>query len=111
MDTPIEKHGSLNGTTWVEVLGAPASGIVRVHPANGISVYNADTVAHDIFFAKNDGGVRTTFWYEAAVPAGTHVVLPKKVVLNATDLSIDVKTDATATTTEPTYDTAAAELS
>src|SRR5512140_1428896 len=110
-DLPIEDHGSLTGATEKPVLAAPASGKQRVVPANGLSVYNADTAARDIIFIKNTGGTRVTFWKEAAVAAGTHVVLPKKVHLTATNMSLEVKTDGAAATTEPTYDLAALETS
>jgi hypothetical protein len=110
-DLVIEAHGSLTGATEKTVLAAPASGKQRILPANGLSVYNADTAARDIIFIKNTGGSRSTFWKESAVAAGTHVVLPKKVHLTATNMSLEVKTDAGAATTEPTFDTAALETS
>jgi len=108
-DTPIGNEGPLNGTTAVTLLAAPGSGLQRIVPANGVSVYNADTVAHDVFFQKNKNSTITVFWKEASVAAGSHVVLPKKVVLDATDESLEAKTDAGATTTEPTFDVAAME--
>jgi len=111
MDTPIGNEGSLNGATAVDLIGPPSSGAQIVVPANGVSVYNADTVAHDITFQKNKNGSLYIFWKEAAVPAGTHVVLPKKVVLDADDEKLQAFTDGAASTTEPTFDSTAMETS
>ena len=111
MDMPVGNEGELNGTTPVTVLDAPDTDKQRVLPNNGLSVYNADTVPHDIIFQKNKASTITIFWVELAVPAGTHVVLPKRVVLDADDESLEVLTDATATTDEPTFDIAAMETS
>ena len=110
-DLPIGNEGELDGTTPVTVLAAPAANVQRVVPANGLSVYNADTVAHDVIFQKRVDATVIVFWKEAAVAAGTHVVLPKKVVLDDTIESLEVVTDAAATTTEPTFDLAAMETS
>ena len=111
MDIPVGNEGELTGTTPKTVLAAPAADVQRVVPNNGLSVYNGDTVPHDIFFQKNKASTITVFWVEIAVPAGTHVVLPKRVVLDADDESLEVLTDATATTDEPTFDLAAMECS
>lgn len=111
MDTPIGNEGSLTGDAAKTVLAAPAASKQRVVPANGLSVYNADTVAHDFTFQKNKNSTITIFWFEDAVAAGTHIVLPKKVVLDAIDESLEVLVDADATTTEPTFDIAAMETS
>lgn len=108
-DTPVGNEGSLNGTTAVAILAAPASGKQRVVPSSGASVYNADTVARDITFQKNKGGTRTVLYKAAGVAAGGQAVLTVKVVLDATDESLEAKTDATAATTEPTYNVAAME--
>ena len=110
-DLPIGGEGNLNGTTAVTVLASPAADKQRIVPANGLSIYNADTVAHDIIIRKKKASTSYVFWKESAVAAGTHKVLPKKVILDATDELLEVLTDATATTTEPTYDIAALETS
>lgn len=111
MDIPLGNEGPLAGTTPVTVLGAPASAVQRVLPANGLSVYNADSVAHDITFQKKKGASTYVFWKELAVPAGTHVVLPKKVTLDDTDETLEVRSNAAASTTEPTFDLSAVECS
>lgn len=110
-DLPVGNEGAFNGATAVTLLSAPAASKQRVVPASGISAYNADTVAHDFTFQKNKGGTITIFWKELAVPAGTHVVLPKKVVLDATNESVEAKIEGAHTTTAPTYDVAAMECS
>jgi hypothetical protein len=111
MDMPIGNEGALAGTSPVTVLAAPAEWKQRVVPASGLSVCNCDTVAHDLIFQKRKGASVYIFWKELAIPAGTHVVLPKKVVLDATDESLEVVSNATATTTEPRWDLAAMECS
>lgn len=111
MDVPIGNEGSLTGDAAKTVLAAPAASKQRIVPANGLSIYNADTVAHDFTIQKNKNSTVTIFWKESAVAAGVHVVLPKKVVLDATDESLEVVVDADATTTEPTFDLAAMETS
>lgn len=108
-DLPIGNEGSLTGTTPVTILAAPAASTQRVLPSGGASVHNADTVAHDITFRKLKGATPTIVQKLAAVPAGGLAVLAKKVVLDATDESLQALTDATATTTEPTFDVAAME--
>src|SRR3990167_8568429 len=100
MDLPIGNEGSLNGATAVTVLDAPSAvGYQRVLPNNGLSIYNADTVAHDFTFQKNKASTLYVFWKETAVPAGTHVVLPKRVVLDADDESLEVFMEGAHTTT------------
>jgi hypothetical protein len=111
VDTPLARRGSLTGDAAKTVLEAPATGVQFVVPANGLSVYNADTVAHDFTFQVNPGGTPVIFWKEAGVAAGTHVVLPKKIVLDADTDSLEVLVDADASTTEPTFDLAAVERS
>jgi hypothetical protein len=111
MDLPVGNEGNYNGATAVTALAAPAASKQRVLPANGISSYNADTVAHDFIYQKNKGGTVTIFWKAAAVAAGAHAVVPKKVVLDDTNESIEVKIEGAHTTTAPTFDVAAMETS
>jgi len=111
MDLPVGVEGNYNGATAVTALAAPATAKQRVVPANGISSYNADTVAHDFTFQKNKGGTITIFWKVPAVAAGAHVVVAKKVVLDDTNESIEVKIEGAHTTTAPTFDVAAMETS
>lgn len=110
MDVPFQNHGDLTGDAAKVIIAAPSFGQVVV-PADGISFYNADSVAHDFILQKNKATVVTVIWKELAVPAGTHVVIPKKIVLDADDLSLEALTDADATTTEPTFDVAAGATS
>lgn len=111
MQTPLGYRGALNGTTPVTVLAAPAAGVKRIVPANGLSVYQADSVAQDIIFQILKGATTYVFWVEAAVAAGSHVVLPKKVTLMATDESFEVVMGAAVTTTAPKWDISALEVS
>jgi len=111
MDLPIGNEGNYNGATVVTALSAPAASKQRVVPANGISSYNADSVAHDFTYQKNKGGTITIFWKDLAVAAGTHSVVAKKVVIDDTNESIEVKIEGAHTTTAPTFDLAAMESS
>lgn len=111
MDLPVGNEGSLNGTTAVAVVPAPASGKQRIVLAKGIRVYNADTVAHTFTWQKNKSSTLYLLQVDATVAAGSFAELDKRVVLDDTDESLEVFTDATATTTEPTFDAAFMETS
>lgn len=109
MPLPLGDENAFNGTTEVTVLAAPASAKQRVVPSNGLSFYNADTVACDVIVQKNKGGTRTVLYKKAALAAGDTDVMPKKVVLDATNESLEVKLGAGITTNQPTWDLAAVE--
>jgi len=108
--TVIANEGSLTGTAPVTLLAAPAGATVRATPKDSVGVYNKDTVAHDFTFQKNKGGTITEVAKIAAVAPGGLAVMPKKVALDATNESLEAKSDATATTTEPTFDVIALEI-
>lgn len=111
MDLPVGNEGNMNGTTAVTLLAAPAANKQRVVPAKGVSFYNADTVSHDFTVQKNKGGTVTIVWKQASVAAGTVATVDKKVVLDATNESLEGKIEAAHTTTAPTFDVAAGECS
>jgi hypothetical protein len=112
MDVPIGNEGNLNGATAVTALAAPGTANVqRTVPANGAGAYNADTVAHDFIWQKNKNSTITVLFKAATVAAGAHTLLGKKVVLDATDESLEVKLEGAHTTTAPTFDVAALECS
>lgn len=108
-DLPVGNEIPLTGSTPVALLAAPAASTQRVVPKNGASVYNRDTVAHDITFQVNKGGTRSILWKATGVAVGGTAVLPKVVVLDATNESLEVLSDAGATTTEPVATVAAME--
>lgn len=108
-DLPVGNEGALNGTTAVTILAAPGAGFQRVTPANGVAVHNRDTVAHTITFQKNKNATAYVLDVAVSLAAGAVAMLGKKVVLDATDESLEAVSDATATTTEPSFDVAALE--
>lgn len=126
-DLPVGNEGELNGTTAVEIVRPPTGGRQMIVPTRAASVRNADNVSHVITFQKIKGAIPPGFtgfgkfvlpdssvvWRIAlqveTVPAGVTVRLRGKVVLDATDETIEAVSDAAATTTEPTFDTAALE--
>ncbi len=108
-DLPVSNEGSLTGATAVTILAAPAAATQRVINKGDASVYQKDSVQHDITFQKNKGGTITEIAKIGGVQPGGFAALPKKVVLDATNESLEAKTDGAATTVEPTFDVAALE--
>ena len=109
-DLPVENNGDMNSTTAVTLLAAPAAGATqRVIPKSGASVYNADTVDIDVIFQKNKGGTVKVIAKVVGVVPGGVALLPKPVVLDATNESLEGKLGAVITTTQPTFDVAAME--
>lgn len=105
MATTIKgNEGSLNGTSAVTAVAAPAGTATRATPDGAVSVYNKDTVAHDITFQKNKGGTITEIQKSIALAVGATTVLTKKVALDATNESLEIKSNAAGTTFEPTFD-------
>lgn len=108
-DVPIGNEGSLTGATAVTILAAPAAATQRVVPSDGASVYNADSANRDFTFQKNKGGTITILHKVVGVVPGGRSGLPKKVVLDATNESLEARSDAVAATVEPHFDVAAME--
>jgi len=103
---PQGKRLTFTGGTAITVVDAPGAGQQAIVPKNGVSVYNADSVAHDFTFQVNKGGTPSIFWKEAAVAAGTHAVLPKVVHLVAEDETLEAKIEGAHTLTAPAGDSA-----
>jgi hypothetical protein len=95
---------TLTGTAPITLIAAPGASVQRAVPASAVSVYNADSVNHDITFQKKKGGTTRVLFKAAGVVPGGSAILPKKVVLDATDESLEAKDEATATTLEPVAD-------
>lgn len=105
MPTAIKgDEGSLTGSAAKTVIAAPASGATRATPSASVSVYNKDTVVHDITFQKNKGGTVTEIAKVLNLAVGATTIMPKKVALDATNESLEIKSNAAGTTFEPTYD-------
>ena len=110
-DLPIGNEGPTNGTTKVTILAAPGANKQRVVPANGVSFYNADSVAHVYTVQKLKNATTTIVWVSASTAAGATVLMPKKTTLDAIDESLEAVVDANLTTTESTFDVSAGECS
>jgi hypothetical protein len=111
MDLPLGSEGVLDGATPVTALSAPATDKQRVVPANGASVYNADSVSHDVTWQKNKASTVTVLFIATGVAAGALSILGKKVVLDATDETLELVMEGAHTTLAPTFDVAAMETS
>lgn len=110
-DLPLGSEGVLNGGTPVTALAAPASSKQRQVPANGASVYNADSVSHTITWQKKKASTTYVIYIATGVVAGALSILGKKVVLDATDETLEVVMEGAHTTLAPTFDIAAMETS
>jgi hypothetical protein len=101
-------EGALNGTTAVDVVTTPGS--IHRYVVRNVSVYNGDTVSRIITLIKNMNGTERILGKETLQP-GESWIFDKIVVLDATTEKITAKSDATAATTEPTFDAAFADVS
>lgn len=110
-DLPLGNEGALNGTTAVTALAAPAADEQRIVPADGVVVFNADTVAHVFTLQKNKNSTVYILEKTASIAAGATHSFSVRVVLDATDESLELVSDATATTTEPDFNVSAMETS
>ena len=104
--TPGSQQGSLNGTTNVTVVSAPAASTQR--QISQIVIFNADTVSHTIGVYYNDGVVRQT--HQELLTAGQTLTIGG-FVLDGTGDSIEADAAAAATTTAPTFVSTYADLS
>lgn len=105
MDRPEGNEGNLNGTTAVDAVPAPAAAdYQRIIGEKSVKVYNADTVAHTITLQKNKNSTVYVLEDSGSLAAGAAYQFASRVILDATDESLEVVSDATATTTEPTFD-------
>lgn len=101
--TPTNNYGSLNGTTSVDLVAAPASSTRRV--IRSVHICNVDTVSHVITVRLTNSGTHYPL-YKATLAANETLLIggyQETVVLDATTESLTAITDATATTTEPTF--------
>lgn len=104
----IGSEGALNGTTGVDVVIAPSGSERRL--VRAVNICNRDTVTHVVTLYKDKGGTQYELARESLAP-GDYWTFEKLTVLDATNEKIVAKSDATATTTEPSYDSAYADAS
>ena len=101
--TPTNNFGSLNGTSSVDLVAAPASSTRRV--IRSVHICNIDTVSHTITVRLTNSGTHYTL-YKVTLAANETLLLggyQETIVLDATTESLTAITNATATTTEPTF--------
>lgn len=98
-------HGSLNGTTSVEIVPAPAAGYTRI--VECIRFVNKDTAAVDIRVRKTVTGP-THYEFDNSIGLGVSgtfapVDRTREVRLSPTDESITAVMGGAAATTNPTW--------
>jgi hypothetical protein len=106
---PIGNEGALTGTTPVTALSAPAASTQRVTAQYGINVMNRDTATRVITIQKNRGGTIFALASQSLLTM-TSYSFPGRVVLDATNESLEIVSDGAAATTEPSFDVAALEV-
>lgn len=103
--TPV----NLTGATWVTVVAAPASGKQREVLA--LHAENLDTVDHTFSVRKLIGGTGYQVFPDVVIPTLLRAqLLQAPVVLDATDMSLEVKIEGAHTTTAPRVDRATFEV-
>lgn len=101
-------EGATNGTTAVDVVPVPSGADRRL--VRNVGMVNRDTVVHTLVLYKDKGGTLWELAREVLQP-NDYWTFDKVVVLDATDEKVVIKSDATATTTEPCFDAAYADAS
>jgi hypothetical protein len=93
----------LAGTTWTTVL--PSPGAAEQREVVRLFVWNRDTVSHVVKARKVTGAGNLEIYSPLTLAAGQrgHIDVAGSVI-DETDESIQVQSDATATTTEPLVD-------
>lgn len=99
-------EGSLNGTTNVEVVAAPASATRRI--VKSVHFCNVDTAAKTIVLIKKKASTEYELAREILQP-GEYWTFEKTTIVDATDESLIAKMTAAVTTTNPTFDAAFAD--
>lgn len=104
-DRGASNHGSLNGTTAVDLVTAPASGYTRV--VESIRFVNKDTAAVDIRVRKTVGG-STHYEFDNALGLVVDgkfapVSAEHPIRLTATDQKITAVMGGAAATTNPSF--------
>lgn len=92
--------GVLNGSTAVDVVGVPGSGVTRV--IRNVSLYNADTVAHTFTLIYNNNGTLRNL-PPFVLDAGAGADYDTIQVLDATTKKLQVKIEGAHTTTAPSF--------
>jgi len=95
--TPTGNEAITTGTTEVTAVPAPAAS--QRHIVTEITIYNADTVQRT-FTIQVAKASTNRIKYKQAVAVGKTLEYFGRIVLDATDETVEVFADASATTTE-----------
>lgn len=98
----------LAGTTWTEVVAAPAAGKQR--QVLSALAKNPDTVQHTYLLRKLKGATPYELTEAVVGPGMSGQLVSQCVVLDAIDESLQVKYETAATVTESFVDVAAFEV-
>jgi len=102
----IGLEGALNGTTNVDVVTVPSGAARRL--VRNVHFCNRDTATRTIILSKNMNGTIYELARETLLP-NEYWTFDKLIILDATTEKLVAKTDATAATTEPSFDSAFAD--
>lgn len=98
--TPGGDDGTLNGTTPVTLIAAPAASRQRVNLA--ITIQNRDTAVVTVEVRRVSAGGTRRIW-RGDLDVSDTIVLDERIVLDATTDSITAVMSAAATTTNPDW--------
>lgn len=100
--TEGQKDGTLNGTTAVDVIDAPAASTRRI--CTTLSIFNADTAAVTVTVRYNNNGTSRIIC-KATLQVGERLSLDQNdlTILDATTKKIQALLAAAAATTNPDY--------
>lgn len=104
----VPSEGSLNGTTAVDVVTAPASGTRRL--VRSVNFYNADTVPHTITLSKYVGGTVRAIAKETISPGENWTFDDHIIVLDSTTRKVQAVCQSATVTTAPTFDATSADV-
>jgi hypothetical protein len=100
---------ALTGTTWATVVAAP--GAAEQREVLRLAVWNRDTEQRTVKTRKKIGASNYELFPELVLAAGQKgLVQADGCVLDNTDETIEMSTDATAATTEPLVDVGVFEV-
>lgn len=95
----------LNGDQWVPVVAAPNAGDARA--VVSLLCFNRDTVAHAVELRKVKAGTPTAIHPAVTIGPGLkQQFCDSMIALDAANESLEMRSDATSTTTEPVVDVA-----
>ncbi len=93
-------NGESNSTTAVTVLAAPsATGVTRILPPGGLTIYNADTVAATVTIRYSDGANKRNI-KRATLNSDEAVTNDGPIHLEDTDDSLEIILAAAITTNQ-----------